>query len=148
MQPNYNLCTCALFALYITITKCQHTTRVMATHHETVGGSGEPLQIPTNEVFTFQGRPDKWGLTVMGIKRSPSYRDYWSTNFQMNDPYVSSIMPVKRFTFPLSNLHLNDNSQERPRSDPNFDKLYKVRPLLDNLSGKYLPKLQKKKKVS
>ena len=43
----------------ITITKWQHTTRVMATHHETVGGSGEPLQIPINEVFTFQGRPDE-----------------------------------------------------------------------------------------
>ena len=71
----------------------------------------------------------------MGIKRSPSYRDYWSTNFQMNDPYVSSIMPVKRFSSLLSNLHLNDNSQKRPRGDPNFDKLYKVRPLLDNLSG-------------
>ena len=40
------------------------TTRVMATHHETVGGSGEPLQFPINEVFTFQGRPDKWGFTV------------------------------------------------------------------------------------
>ena len=44
---------------FVTITKCQHTTRVMATHHETVGGSGETLQIPINEVFTFQGRPDK-----------------------------------------------------------------------------------------
>ena len=44
---------------FVTITKCQHTTRVMATHYETVGGSGEPLQIPINEVFTFQGRPDK-----------------------------------------------------------------------------------------
>ena len=33
--------------------------RVMATHDMTVGGSGEPLQIPINEVFTFQGRPDK-----------------------------------------------------------------------------------------
>ena len=59
LQIDYNLCTRALFALYITITKCQHTTKVMATHHETVGGSGEPLQIPINEVFTFQGRPDK-----------------------------------------------------------------------------------------
>ena len=36
----------------------------MATHHETVGGSGEPLEIPINEVFTFQGPPDKWGFTV------------------------------------------------------------------------------------
>ena len=58
LQIHYNLCTRALFALYITITKCQHT-RVMATHHETVGGSGEPLQILINEVFTFQGRSDK-----------------------------------------------------------------------------------------
>ena len=55
LQIDYNLCTRAIFALY----KCQHTTKVMATHHETVGGSGEPLQIPINEVFTFQGRPDK-----------------------------------------------------------------------------------------
>ena len=59
LQIHYNLCTRALFALYIAIAKCQHATRVMATHHETVGGSGEPLQIPINEVFTFQGRPDK-----------------------------------------------------------------------------------------
>ena len=58
LQKHYNLCTRALFALYITITKCQHT-RVMAIHHETVGSSGEPLQIPINEVFTFQGGPDK-----------------------------------------------------------------------------------------
>ena len=42
---------------FVTITKCQHTTRVMATHHVTLGGSGEPLQIPINEVFTFQGHP-------------------------------------------------------------------------------------------
>ena len=31
-----------------------------------------------------------FGLNIiMGIKRSPSYRDYWSTDFQMNDPYIS-----------------------------------------------------------
>ena len=29
------------------------------SHHETEGGSGESLEIPINEVFTFQGRPDK-----------------------------------------------------------------------------------------
>ena len=35
------------------------------SHHETEGGSGEPLEITINEVFTFQGRPDKWGFTVI-----------------------------------------------------------------------------------
>ena len=29
------------------------------SHHETEGCSGEPLEIPINEVFTFQWRPDK-----------------------------------------------------------------------------------------
>ena len=28
-------------------------------------------------------------------------------------------------------LHYNDNTQCPPRNDPNFDKLYKIRPLLD-----------------
>ena len=45
---------------------------------------------------------------MMGIKRLPPYRDYWSSNPQLNDAYISSSMPVKRFSFLLSNLHLND----------------------------------------
>jgi len=53
------------------------------------------------------------GLNLMkGIKRLPSYRDYWSSNVQLNDPYISSVMSVKRFSFILSHLHLNDNSKE------------------------------------
>ena len=51
-------------SLYI-VTWSGVTTIVMGTHHEAVGGSGGPLQIPINEVFTFQGRPDKWGFTVL-----------------------------------------------------------------------------------
>lgn len=73
----------------------------------------------------------------MGLKRSPSYRDYWSSNIQMNDPYISSVMTVKRFSFLLSNLHLNDNSQEPGRDNAAYDKLYKVRPLLETLTENF-----------
>ena len=49
---------------------------------------------------------------IMGIKHLPSYRDYWSSNPQLNDVYISSSMPVKRLSFLLSNLHLNDQTKE------------------------------------
>ncbi|KAL3192155.1 hypothetical protein MRX96_059266 [Rhipicephalus microplus] len=52
-------------------------------------------------------------------------------------------MPVNRFGWLLSHLHLNDNILQPARDHPNFDKLYKVRPLLTELSKtvaeNYLP---------
>ncbi|XP_022823353.1 piggyBac transposable element-derived protein 1-like [Spodoptera litura] len=42
-------------------------------------------------------------------------------------------MTCKRFKV-LENLHLNDNSQMPARGTPQFDKLYKVRPLLELLN--------------
>jgi len=71
----------------------------------------------------------------MGLKKLPSYRDYWSTNSQLFDHYINSIMLVKRFAFLLSKIHLNDNSQEPRKDQPGYDKLYKIKPYLDNLSS-------------
>ena len=47
----------------------------------------------------------------MGVKRLPSYRDFWTTTEILHDPYVSSLMPVKIFTWILGNIHQNDNNQ-------------------------------------
>jgi hypothetical protein len=40
-------------------------------------------------------------------------------------------MSVNRFSWFLSHLHINENLLAPKRNEPNFDKLYKVRPLLD-----------------
>jgi hypothetical protein len=56
----------------------------------------------------------------MGITRKPSYRDYWSNEPDLHDSYVSQLMPVKRFSFLLSHIHLN-NSVQPCRDSPNFD---------------------------
>ena len=74
---------------------------------------------------------------IMGIKKLPSYKDYWSSRFEMRDAYISSIMSRDRFSWILTNLHLNDNSLQPNRNAQNFDKLYKLRPLLDVLSVTY-----------
>ena len=74
---------------------------------------------------------------LTGIKKLPSYRDYWSSNSMLRDPYISSLMTVKRFSWFLTNLHLTDNSLEPKPNDPNSDKLYKLRPLLDTLNRNF-----------
>ncbi|GBN25398.1 hypothetical protein AVEN_123050-1 [Araneus ventricosus] len=67
------------------------------------GKSYSPLTL--QELFLFLAI----NLT-MGVKRLPSYRDYRSTNEILHDNFVSNLMPVKRFTWILGNLHLNDNT--------------------------------------
>lgn len=74
----------------------------------------------------------------MGIKRYPSYRDCWSSAPDLHDHYISSVMDVNRFGWLLSHIHLNDNSRMPKRGDPAFDKLYKVRPFLEEIQGKFL----------
>lgn len=71
---------------------------------------------------------------MMGVKRLPSYRDYWSNDAKLNDSYISSKMTVNRFGSLLSHLHLNDNTKSPRRGHPYFDKLYKVRPIIDTLN--------------
>ena len=64
------------------------------------------------------------GLNILiGIKKLSSYPDYWSTNAQLYDYYVSSVMSVKRFSFLLSHLHLNDITKELKGDEPGYDNL-------------------------
>lgn len=83
----------------------------------------------TKEMNTFLGIN-----LLMGIKHCPSYKDYWSSAPDLNDAFISGLMSLKRFSWLLSHLHVNDNSIMPGRSSPNFDKLFKLRPMLDVLS--------------
>lgn len=70
---------------------------------------------------------------VMGIKKSPSYKDYWSSAPDMKNVYISSFMPLNRFGWHLNNLHLNNNIIMPKKNDSKYDKLYKIRPMLEAL---------------
>nr|CAH7754792.1 unnamed protein product [Callosobruchus chinensis] len=99
---------------------------------------GDSVFTPTteDEVKTFLGVN-----LLMGVKPLPSYRDYWSSNDQLRDSYVSAAISRARFTWLLANLHLADNSIQPRRNEPGYDKLYKVRPLLSKLSETFLTAL-------
>ncbi|XP_030760547.1 piggyBac transposable element-derived protein 2-like [Sitophilus oryzae] len=70
---------------------------------------------------------------LMGIKRLPSYKNYWFNAPDLHDSYISSLMSQKRFGWLLGHLHINDNSTMPNRDSDQFDRLYKVQPLLDHL---------------
>lgn len=74
---------------------------------------------------------------LMGIKPLPSYRDYWSVKDDLHDSYVSQFVTVNRFGWLLSHVHLNDNSMMPKKGEPDFDKLYKVRPFIENIKNNF-----------
>ncbi|KFM61575.1 PiggyBac transposable element-derived protein 3, partial [Stegodyphus mimosarum] len=84
----------------------------------------------------------------MGLKKLPSYRDYLSISPVLHDDYTTKRKLSKRFSWLLLNLHLNDNSVQPKRGERNFDKLYKVHPLLDHLSERFLSSYQPNKNQS
>ena len=72
-------------------------------------------------------------VLAMGILCLPQLEDYWSSNPLLCAKGIVSEMSWRRFRVLLSCLHLADNSLAIPRGQPGFDKLYKVRPLLNTL---------------
>ncbi|XP_015375252.1 PREDICTED: piggyBac transposable element-derived protein 4-like, partial [Diuraphis noxia] len=76
-------------------------------------------------------------LIIMGFHKLPTIRCYWSTDANFQVPRISSIMSLKRFLSILRFLHLNDNLSMPKRGHVNYDKLYKVRPLINKLNEKF-----------
>lgn len=54
--------------------------------------------ITKDELITFLGIN-----ILMGVKKLPSYRDYWSQDQKLHDQYISQLMTVNRFGFILNN---------------------------------------------
>ncbi|KAF0690958.1 Uncharacterized protein FWK35_00038029, partial [Aphis craccivora] len=95
--------------------------------------TGKPYtQTNIQELKTF------FGINLlMGIKRMPSYRDYWSSHPDLHDSYISSLMTVNRFGWLLSSLHINNNVMMPKRGETGYDKLYKVRPFLTKIKRNF-----------
>lgn len=73
----------------------------------------------------------------MGYHVLPSMRLYWSSEPTFHIEAISKVMSLRRFLLILRFLHLNDNSQMPKRGEDNYDKLYKLRPMITFLQNKY-----------
>lgn len=70
-------------------------------------------------------------LILMGIHPLANLDLYWATDPLFCVPEIANVMTSKRFKMILRNLHLNDNQKMPKRGEPEFDKLYKIRPIVD-----------------
>ena len=75
----------------------------------------------------------------MGIVKKPSLRLYWSTDEIFKTPFFSAVMSRDRYFQIMRYLHFVDNQEEvKDKNSPNYDKLFKVRKLLDLLLLRFL----------
>ena len=64
----------------------------------------------------------------------PNVRMYWSTGTRI--PGIADVMSVNRFEKIRQYFHCNGNAKKLEKSDLNYDKLYKVRPVLESVLEK------------
>jgi len=68
---------------------------------------------------------------MAGIVNTPSYRMYWADTTRL-EPMSRNWFDTMRNYF-----HINDNSTMKARNDPEYDKLFKVRPFVDSIKSSF-----------
>jgi len=82
----------------------------------------------------------------MGLVSTPRYKMYWSR--ELHFPAIADVMSRNKFEELTKYIHFKDNSQTvTNRDDNNYDRFYKVRPLLNMLHDACL-KLEPEEKMS
>ncbi|XP_029633809.1 piggyBac transposable element-derived protein 4-like [Octopus sinensis] len=109
-------------------------TNKYAQHLISVRRRNDPLWQPSNtaEMRAF------FTINIMfGVKQLHRLWNYWSPDVRYGDPYISSIMSKTRYSKISQYLHLTDSANAPNKNDPNYDSLYKVRPVIDLLVNNY-----------
>jgi hypothetical protein len=74
------------------------------------------------------------GLRIaMGMCHKPNLDDYWGDWWCTQTPGFSRVMSKNRFRLLSSFLHFVDNEDRLTEDDPNYDPMFKVRPVLNEV---------------
>lgn len=76
-------------------------------------------------------------LIIMGIHKLPQLSNYWSSDPFIGVKSISQVMSSKRFKKLIENIHLNDNKTAVSKDEQGYDKLHKLRPLIDSLNQSF-----------
>ncbi|XP_006872930.1 PREDICTED: piggyBac transposable element-derived protein 4-like [Chrysochloris asiatica] len=80
---------------------------------------------------------------LMGIHVLPELRHYWSSDPLLGLSSVPDFMTKARFKKLTENIHCNDNSKAVPKGEPGYDRLHKLRPIINALNSRlkevYMP---------
>lgn len=73
---------------------------------------------------------------IMGINVLPNPALYWSSDGFFGNQGIKKVMPKNRFQEISCYLHFNDSTCEPAHNTPGFDRLYKIRPILNSVLNK------------
>ena len=76
-------------------------------------------------------------VILMGIVKLPSTQLYWLRDERLHQRGVTKIFPRDRFNLPLKYFYYNGPEQLPHKDDPEY-KLYRVKPILEQLSQNFL----------
>ena len=77
-------------------------------------------------------------MILMGINQLPALADYWRLDTNLRYGPIADRISRDRFMEITKYLHFVDNTTLHLRSDPAYDKLGKIRPVIDHLSHQFL----------
>ncbi|CAF1258417.1 unnamed protein product [Rotaria sordida] len=100
----------------------------------------KPLCVSENEMNRFIGI-----LLMTGVYSFPQQRYFWMNTTRVES--ITSAMSRDRFLQIKRNIHVFDNTNQLDSNDPNFDRAYKVLPLL-NIVKENSRKIPKEEKLS
>ena len=89
-------------------------------------------EVTTEELMAFLGV-----VIFMGIVKLPANQLYWSQDERLHQRGVTHIFPRDRFNYVLKYFYCNDPETIPQKDDPEY-KLYRVKPILEELSKKFL----------
>ena len=74
---------------------------------------------------------------MMGISALPQYTLYWSNDEFIGNTGIKETMPLKVFEKLTEYLHVADRESEPPRGSDEFDRLFKIRPVLNVIAKNF-----------
>lgn len=135
LETFLSLFTPALIEHIIVETKKYATLCLTSTHQ----GDGPP---PTWETDASEIRAYLGFAILMGFNQVPDLYDYWSMNPAFHYFPVASRISRKRFLEIQRFLHFADNETIVPRGEPGYDRLAKVRPVIEAVQQTFLSSYQ------
>ena len=77
-------------------------------------------------------------MILMGVNQLPALADYWKLDPTYRYRPIADRITRDRFLEISRYLHFVDNTTLPPRTDPTYDKLGKIRPVLDSVTQQFL----------
>ncbi|XP_046874079.1 piggyBac transposable element-derived protein 4-like isoform X3 [Hypomesus transpacificus] len=112
-------------------TLCRNTNK-QATINQRKGSKYQWTDIDVEELHKFLGL-----LMYTSLVTLPSIQDYWKQNHILSVPFPATVMPRDRFRTISWNIHLSDPEEDvkndQLKGTQQHDKLYRVRPLMDEI---------------